>query len=157
MNNDELKTLQRDLIQHSAELANELGITEEQRIAARIERLSKSEDPVMQEIAKRAAAYIAADAEDPAERDREEFLEYCRQMINYWANLPELYTATGHKHTTESRISGCVFSILVALDGGASVGPYCVKRVLADGQTGEQLGEGPDIAGCLHELLKYPV
>lgn len=91
--------------------------------------------------------------EGEEERDRAEFLEHANVLIDYWNELPEYDLATARKCTQHDRISGVVFSLLVALDGGASIGPYVLRRAICDGQTGEFIGAGPDIAGGLHELL----
>lgn len=77
-----------------------------------------------------------------------EFLDHVRLMVDYWAgeepsNVPAEY---GHRE----RLEGLAFSIMVALDGGASVGPYEVRPITEDG-----ISASPDrsIAGALHERL----
>lgn len=89
---------------------------------------------------------------DRQDEDRANFLTHVNHLIDYWDELPEVDQATGHKHTQKDRIEGVVFSLLVLLDGGSN-GMYCVRRCITDGETGEVIDYGPDIAGSLHELL----
>lgn len=81
------------------------------------------------------------------------FLAYAAGLIDYWDKLPEIDKATGRKHTQRDRIEGVVFSLLVAIDGGAAIGPYVLRRCICDSETGEVVGENCDIGGGLHERL----
>lgn len=72
-------------------------------------------------------------------KTRSQFLDHCRGLAKYWAELPN--------KTPEERCSGVAFSILVALDGEAiAVGPFSVRPIVA----GE---EGENIAGAMHDLF----
>ena len=87
------------------------------------------------------------------EEVRNNFIQHVRAMIDYWSNQPG---------KPRDRISGCAFSILVALDGGSAAlpglrvipyphpddKPYCEIQ-------GENWypNDGCDIAGSLHEHL----
>lgn len=73
------------------------------------------------------------------EQHREEFLDHIRLMVGYW---DEIDNGMGQKE----RLEGLAFSILTAMDGGASVGPYFLAPVIDDEGT-----VGEDIAGELHE------
>lgn len=84
---------------------------------------------------------------------RDNFLRHVRAIVDYWSNQPG---------KPRDHISGCAFSILVALDGGSAEFPgfrvipyphpddksYCQSQ-------GENWypNDGCDIAGCLHEYL----
>ena len=81
------------------------------------------------------------------------FLEYASRMINYWNDLPETDKATSSKLTQKDRIEGVVFSLLVAIDGGAAIGPYSLETMICDYETGDYIKSADDISGGLHERL----
>jgi hypothetical protein len=82
---------------------------------------------------------------------REKFLEHVREIADYWANQ--------HEKSTRERVSGAVFSVLVALDGEAadlpgftvSPLPSSYDDIAFDIEHGENwYSAGLDIAGSLH-------
>jgi len=81
----------------------------------------------------------------PAEEERQMFLEHVDAMIGYWAS--EGQSNVPPDVSKRDALEGLAFSIMVALDGGAAVGPYSVRAIDDDGQP------GPEIAGELHERL----
>lgn len=90
---------------------------------------------------------------------REKFLKNCVQIKKYWLELPN--------KTTEERMSGMLFSLLVSLDGGSMAVPGWILAPCPhedDKEFHKSNGENyypenhdkgvtGDIAGCLHELL----
>lgn len=79
------------------------------------------------------------------EEHRDLFLKHVQTIIDCWLNYED--------KTTRERMEGCVFSVLVALDGG-SVGlpPYELSPMI-EGGDGEWESSGVDIAGCLHDCF----
>ncbi len=71
-----------------------------------------------------------------ADEVRREFLDYCREMARYWADLPD--------KTPLERCEGVAFSILVAIDG-ETLGLPCFDMVVSphpsDQAYAENLGE----------------
>lgn len=118
----------------------------------------------LSEVAKRAG--ISSQAERAREREaarprpyteeeaRAMFLDHVRGVIKYWAQLDT-------SRSIEERISGAVFSTLVALDGEAMELPGYEVRPLNDaGNTAwakangmNWYDEGCDIGGSLHDQL----
>lgn len=80
----------------------------------------------------------------PMEDEREAFLDHIDIMVSYWAS--EAWSNVPPETSKRDALEGLAFSILVALDGGAAVGPYAVQAVGDEGEL------GPDIAGGLHDL-----
>lgn len=72
--------------------------------------------------------------ESKMESDQEEFIDHIRDMKEYWMG----------QGTAETKLSGFVFSILVALDGGTVLSPYYLAP---------KNKKNENIAGYLHELL----
>jgi hypothetical protein len=91
---------------------------------------------------------------------RVEFLQHLRDMIRYWATIPNP-SRVGGESEIEARIGGAIFSALVTLDGGS--GAICGFKVIPNPHpddeeyhrsTGENwYPDDVDIAGGLHELL----
>jgi hypothetical protein len=88
-------------------------------------------------------------------KERDEFLDHVRQMIGYWAS--EEGSNVPAETSKRDALEGLAFSILVALDGGAAVGPYVVSPLDLNGRlqwVARPEGVGLlDIAGELHEVL----
>jgi hypothetical protein len=90
---------------------------------------------------------------------RNNFLQHCWDMIDYWENFPDI--------TLHKRMSGVVFSLLVALDGesadlpGFIVAPFPnsddkeYNRLNGNNWYPENTEENIDcdIAGSLHEYF----
>lgn len=97
--------------------------------------------------------------EKTMEEVREEFLDYARLMVKYWSELPN--------KSVKEKISGAVFSILTALDGGAGDLPaftvvpmpaeedkqYCIENDEDYYPENKFEDVKCDIAGSLHELF----
>lgn len=100
------------------------------------------------------------------EEVRDQFLNHLRCMINYWATIPAEQNVSNQDDSLW-RVSGVVFSVLVALDGSAVSLPGFIvapdphpddKKYHIENQENwwpENLADNikADIAGNLHELL----
>ena len=51
------------------------------------------------------------------EEVRDQFMEHVRRLAAYWANLPDIDSATGRPLTVRGRCEGVAFSILNVIDG----------------------------------------
>lgn len=88
---------------------------------------------------------------------REKFLAHLRAMVKYWATVP----VTDGTRTVEDRISGAVFSTLVALDGGCLdipgfkviPTPHKDDKEYQRKRGSNWYPDTGDIGGCLHELF----
>lgn len=49
---------------------------------------------------------------------RKEFLDHARMLVKHWAKVDD------KTHSTEAKISGAIFSLLAALDGGSGIPRY---------------------------------
>ena len=78
---------------------------------------------------------------------REEFLNHVRVMADYWINLESTQIPEGETELSW-KVNGLAFSLMVAIDGGASVGPYELKPVYDDyGNEYTEENRAPDIGG----------
>jgi hypothetical protein len=83
---------------------------------------------------------------NPSPDDRDEFLAHVWDLVRYWRDC-EAAPSVGEK------LSGLAFSILVAVDGGAAVGPYSLRAIQYDSDGADEIGLGPNIGGSLHEVF----
>jgi hypothetical protein len=87
------------------------------------------------------------------DRARDEFLNHVKVMTDYWMNLEPDRIPAGETELSW-KMNGLAFSIMVAIDGGAAVGPYELKPIYDDyGNEYDEDNPAPDIGGCLHELM----
>jgi hypothetical protein len=102
---------------------------------------------VMEDKLYRIRDLVTAQAEKEAKVEEEKkeeiktsFIEYLGVIIDYWETLPD--------KSLHERMTGVVFSLLVALDGEAGDQPPFAVRPID-----EKGNEGPDISGSLHECF----
>ena len=99
-----------------------------------------------------------------AEEARSQYLGHIRNMVRYWASLPEVDKVTGERRSVKDRLDGLAFSILVMIDGESNLpsldltlSPHHSDKdyFISEGENWFEFGQV--INDCmLHEIFSAP-